>query len=79
MWWPMEDYKNLTRDRIRAQLPTRKASGAVKIFWSRDYSLYDRSPAGTEPPGNGRSKTGCAFISEGCGRAAVGLSLRAAN
>lgn len=41
MWWPMEDYKNLTWDRIRGAVTDPQMRLALwKIFWSRDYSLY---------------------------------------
>jgi uncharacterized protein (TIGR03663 family) len=41
MWWPMEDYKNLTWDRIRGAItdPAMRAA-LVDIFWSRDYRAY---------------------------------------
>lgn len=53
MWWPMEDYKNLTWDRIRDAVTDPQMRLALwKIFWSRDYSLYGQI-TGQElnPPG----------------------------
>ena len=41
MWWPMEDYKDLTWERIRSALmdpAMREALG--DIFWDRDYRKY---------------------------------------
>lgn len=41
MWWPMEDYKNLTWERIRGALADSQMRQALwNIFWMRDYSLY---------------------------------------
>ncbi len=41
IWWPMEDYKNLSWDRIRGALLDPKMRQAIwDIFWSRDYRLY---------------------------------------
>jgi uncharacterized protein (TIGR03663 family) len=41
MWWPMEDYKNLSGDRIRGALGDPQMRLALwDIFWSRDYSRY---------------------------------------
>lgn len=41
MWWPMEDYKNLTWDRIRSAIfdPTMRQA-LWQIFWNRDYRKY---------------------------------------
>lgn len=41
MWWPMEDYKNLTWDRIRGAITDPKMRQALwDIIWARDYRLY---------------------------------------
>lgn len=41
MWWPMEDYKNLTRERIRNALVDPSVRQALwQIFWNRDYRKY---------------------------------------
>jgi len=41
MWWPMEDYKNLTWERIRFALTDPPMRAALwGIFWSRDYRNY---------------------------------------
>lgn len=41
MWWPMEDYRNLTWERIRGALTDSQMRQALwNIFWMRDYSLY---------------------------------------
>lgn len=41
LWWPMEDYKDLTWERIRGALTDPQMRLALwKIIWSRDYSLY---------------------------------------
>jgi DNA-binding beta-propeller fold protein YncE len=41
MWWPMEDYKNLTWDRIRGALADPAMRAALwDIIWSRDYHAY---------------------------------------
>ncbi len=41
IWWPMEDYKNLTWDRIKGALFNPQMRQAVwNIIWSRDYRLY---------------------------------------
>jgi uncharacterized protein (TIGR03663 family) len=41
MWWPMEDYKDLTWDRIRGALTDPAMRAAVwNIFWARDYRAY---------------------------------------
>ncbi|MGD2148536.1 MAG: hypothetical protein PVH41_17710, partial [Anaerolineae bacterium] len=42
LWWPMEDYKNLTWQRIRAALADPKMRSALwNIWYDRDYRLYD--------------------------------------
>jgi uncharacterized protein (TIGR03663 family) len=42
LWWPMEDYKNLTWQRIRAALINPKMRAALwDIWYDRDYDLYD--------------------------------------
>jgi len=42
LWWPMEDYKNLTWERIRdAATNPRMRQALWKIWYDRDYSLYD--------------------------------------
>jgi uncharacterized protein (TIGR03663 family) len=41
IWWPMEDYKNLTWDRIRGVLVDPQMRRAVwDILWNRDYRQY---------------------------------------
>lgn len=41
MWWPNEDYKNLTWERIRSALADPQMRLALwDIFWARDYRLY---------------------------------------
>ncbi|MER3469054.1 MAG: hypothetical protein C4314_03580, partial [Thermoflexus sp.] len=43
IWWPMEDYRELTWERLIRWLadPERRAA-LWDIFWSRDYARYDR-------------------------------------
>jgi DNA-binding beta-propeller fold protein YncE len=41
LWWPMEEYKNLTWDRIRnAIINSSMRSALLDIFWNRDYQKY---------------------------------------
>ena len=41
MWWPMEDYKNLTWERIRGAIIDPAMRRALwEIFWNRDYRRY---------------------------------------
>lgn len=41
LWWPMEDYKNLTWPRIRAALTDPQMRQALwDILWARNYTLY---------------------------------------
>ena len=41
LWWPIEDYKNLTGVRIRSALVDPEMRAALwDIFWSRDYTRY---------------------------------------
>ena len=41
LWWPIEDYKNLTWDRIRSALTDPAMRAAVwDIVWARDYMRY---------------------------------------
>ena len=41
IWWPMEDYKNLTWERIRGAITDPQMRQAVwNILWARDYRLY---------------------------------------
>lgn len=41
LWWPIEDYKNLTWDRIRNALVDPSMRAALRdIFWDRDYRQY---------------------------------------
>ena len=41
MWWPIEDYKNLTWERIRSALINPGMRAALwDILWSRDYTHY---------------------------------------
>jgi DNA-binding beta-propeller fold protein YncE len=43
IWWPMEDYRELTWERLQRWLldPARRAA-LWDIFWSRDYTRYDQ-------------------------------------
>ncbi len=43
IWWPMEDYRELTWGRLKRWLldPERRAA-LWDIFWSRDYTRYDQ-------------------------------------
>ncbi len=42
LWWPMEDYKNITWERIRTGLSDPAMRTALwRIWYDRDYSLYD--------------------------------------
>ncbi len=43
IWWPMEDYRELTWERLWRWLidPERRAA-LWEIFWNRDYTRYDR-------------------------------------
>lgn len=42
LWWPMEDYKNLSWQRIREGLADPKMRAALwRIWYDRDYRLYD--------------------------------------
>lgn len=41
LWWPLEDYKNLTWERIRNALVDPSMRQALwEIFWNRDYRKY---------------------------------------
>lgn len=41
MWWPMEDYKNLTWERIWNAITDPEMRAAVwQIWWNRDYTKY---------------------------------------
>ena len=41
IWWPMEEYKNLTWDRIRSALRDPEWRLALwDVFWNRDYTRY---------------------------------------
>ncbi len=41
MWWPMEDYRDLTWERIRGAFTDPQMRQALwNIFWSRDYILH---------------------------------------
>jgi DNA-binding beta-propeller fold protein YncE len=41
LWWPMEDYKNLSWDRIRSAVSDPAMRQALwNIFWNRDYRKY---------------------------------------
>jgi uncharacterized protein (TIGR03663 family) len=41
LWWPMEDYKNLTWDRIYSAISDPAMRAALwDIFWNRDYQKY---------------------------------------
>lgn len=42
LWWPMEDYKGLTWERIRGALSNPRMRTALwRIWYDRDYDLYD--------------------------------------
>ncbi|WP_376792566.1 flippase activity-associated protein Agl23 [Thermoflexus sp.] len=43
IWWPMEDYRELTWERLKRWLldPERRAA-LWDIFWNRDYTKYDQ-------------------------------------
>jgi predicted membrane-bound mannosyltransferase/DNA-binding beta-propeller fold protein YncE len=46
LWWPIEDYKNLTRERLQEILSEPAMWEALwEIFWSRDYSDYPYAKA----------------------------------
>lgn len=41
LWWPMEDYKNLTWERIRNAITDPRMRQALwEIFWNKDYRKY---------------------------------------
>ena len=41
LWWPIEDYKNLTWERIRYALTNPEMRAAIwDILWNRDYTRY---------------------------------------
>lgn len=41
LWWPMEDYKNLTWERVRNSITDPRMRQALwEIFWNRDYQKY---------------------------------------
>jgi uncharacterized protein (TIGR03663 family) len=54
MWWPMEDYKNLSWKRIRAAFTDPMMRAALwDIFWNRDYRNYaDLTGQALNPPAN---------------------------
>ncbi len=54
LWWPMEDYKNLTWNRIRYALTDSSMRAALwDIFWNRDYQRYALITGETlDPPAN---------------------------
>ena len=42
LWWPMEDYRNLDRERIRQAITDRQTRAALwDIWYDRDFSRYD--------------------------------------
>jgi len=42
LWWPMEDYKNMTWQRVREALADPEMRAALwRIWYDRDYGLYD--------------------------------------
>jgi len=42
LWWPMEDYKNLSWERLRSALMNPEMRTALwRIWYDRDYDLYD--------------------------------------
>ncbi len=52
LWWPIEDYKSLTWERIwNATRNTEMRRALWEIFWNRDYSRYARLTGETiDPP-----------------------------
>lgn len=54
MWWPMEDYKGLTWERIWGAISNPEMRQAVwDIIWARDYHLYARlTGEQLDPPAN---------------------------
>ncbi len=48
LWWPMEDYKGLTWQRIRDTIKDPKMRAALwRIWYDRDYRLYDEATGKT--------------------------------
>jgi uncharacterized protein (TIGR03663 family) len=48
LWWPMEDYKDLTWQRIRDALADSRMRAALwRIWYDRDYRLYDEATGKT--------------------------------
>ena len=44
LWWPIEDYKNLSWDRVRNAITDPQMRQALwEIFWNRDYRKYAES------------------------------------
>jgi uncharacterized protein (TIGR03663 family) len=54
MWWPIEDYKNLTWERIRPAIIDPAMRAALwDIFWNRDYRSYaNLTGQSLNPPAN---------------------------
>ena len=54
MWWPVEDYKNLTWERIRSTLADPAMRLAIwNIFWNRDFGKYaELTGQALNPPAN---------------------------
>ena len=54
LWWPMEDYKNLTWERIRNAVSDPSMRSALwDIFWNRDYHPYaELTGEALNPPAN---------------------------
>ena len=52
LWWPLEDYKNLTWERIRSALVNPEMRAALwDILWKRDYTRYGSlTGAALKPP-----------------------------
>jgi uncharacterized protein (TIGR03663 family) len=54
MWWPIEDYKNLSWERIKGAITDPAMRSALwNIFWSRDYRSYaSLTNQALNPPAN---------------------------
>lgn len=54
LWWPIEDYKNITWDRIRnAVADPLMRSALLDVFWNRDYRKYAQiTGQSLNPPAN---------------------------
>ncbi|MAT43713.1 MAG: hypothetical protein CL609_15355 [Anaerolineaceae bacterium] len=54
LWWPIEDYKNLTWERIQSAISDADMRAALwDIFWARDYTRYaSLTGSSLYPPSN---------------------------